>query len=83
MAPAEQVQLFKVKYSHQKKWHTEPVGEVHKFVGPGPTAHHCSILPAWGPLLCPGRQVILITVQCRACSPPDMEVQHSEKVPES
>ena len=25
VAPVEHVQLFRVKYSHQKKWHTEPV----------------------------------------------------------
>ena len=27
VAPIEHVQLFKVKYSRQKKWHTEPVSE--------------------------------------------------------
>eukprot|EP00670_Eutreptiella_braarudii_P006644 CAMPEP_0174280360 /NCGR_PEP_ID=MMETSP0809-20121228/643_1 /TAXON_ID=73025 ORGANISM="Eutreptiella gymnastica-like, Strain CCMP1594" /NCGR_SAMPLE_ID=MMETSP0809 /ASSEMBLY_ACC=CAM_ASM_000658 /LENGTH=115 /DNA_ID=CAMNT_0015373195 /DNA_START=1242 /DNA_END=1588 /DNA_ORIENTATION=+ len=27
VAPAEHVQLFKVKYSRQKKWHTEPVSQ--------------------------------------------------------
>ena len=26
-APVEHVQLFRVKYSHQKKWHAEPVSE--------------------------------------------------------
>ena len=27
VAPVEHVQLFKVKYSHQRKWFTEPVAE--------------------------------------------------------
>ena len=27
VAPVEHVQRFRVKYSHQKKWHTEPVSE--------------------------------------------------------
>ena len=27
VAPVEHVQLFKVKYSHQKKWRTEPVAQ--------------------------------------------------------
>ena len=27
VAPVERVQLFKVKYSRQKKWHTEPVSQ--------------------------------------------------------
>ena len=27
VAPVEHVQLFRVKYSHQNKWHTEPVSE--------------------------------------------------------
>jgi len=27
VAPVEHVQLFKVKYSRQKKWHTEPVAQ--------------------------------------------------------
>ena len=27
VAPVEHVQLFKVKYSHQRKWYTEPVAE--------------------------------------------------------
>ena len=27
VAPVEHVQLFRVKYSRQKKWHTEPVSE--------------------------------------------------------
>ena len=27
VAPAEHVQLFTIKYSRQKKWHTEPVSE--------------------------------------------------------
>ena len=27
VAPVEHVQLFKVEYSLQKKWHTEPVAQ--------------------------------------------------------
>ena len=27
VAPVEHVQLFRVKYSHQKKWHTERVAQ--------------------------------------------------------
>ena len=27
VAPVEHVQLFNVKYSRQKKWHTEPVAQ--------------------------------------------------------
>ena len=27
VAPVEHVQLFKVKYSRQKKWHIEPVAQ--------------------------------------------------------
>jgi hypothetical protein len=40
VTPVEQVQLFKVKYSRQKKWHTEPVYPNRQFPGPNGNYRH-------------------------------------------